>query len=159
MITTKIQVQQHLAEYIIGKYGARMNNPVSLPDNINLYHFIWDLMAKRPETNPIDSGNVEIILPDRREGKNPRIYNYLSLRAGRLIQAKIETMMWTELHEDLDHNKHRLGVEYIDTVHIFCQKYNITGISEDAMLKNYYRWRNTTRRRNKEKRSYYRQNN
>ncbi len=157
MITTKIQIIQHLAEYLIGKYGDRMNNPVTLPDNIQLYHFVWDLMAKRPVDKPVDFGNVELSLPDRREGKNPRVYNYLSARAAKLIQFKIETMMWTELHDDLDHNKHRLGVEYIDTIHIFCNKYNITGISEDAMLKNYYRWRNVTRRRNKEKRNYVRQ--
>ncbi|MPL74363.1 hypothetical protein SDC9_20235 [bioreactor metagenome] len=158
MITTKIHVHQHLAEYIIGKYGIRMNNPVTLPDNIPLYHFLWDLMSKRPEGHAIDTGNVELVLPDRRDGKNPRIYNYISARGAKLLQFKIETMLWTELHDELDHNKHRLGVEYIDTIHIFCNKYNITGISEDAMLKNYYRWRNVTRRRNKEKRSYTRQN-
>jgi len=158
MITTKIQIPQHLAEYIIGKYGARMNNPVSLPDNIPLYHFVWDIMSKRPDDKPIDSGNVELVLPDRREGKNPRVYNYISARGEKVIQFKIATMLWTELHDELDHNKHRLGIEYLDTVHIFCNKYNITGISEDAMLKNYYRWRNATRRRNKEKRTYFRQN-
>lgn len=157
MITTKIQILLHLSEYIIGKYGERMSNPVTLPPNIPLYHFVWDVMSKRPLDKQIDVGNVELVLPDRREGKNPRIYNYISARSEKLIQYKIETMMWTELHDDLDHNKHRLGLEYIDTIHIFCNKYNITGISEDAMLKNYYRWRNATRRRAKEKRSYSRQ--
>jgi len=158
MITTKIQVEQHLAEYIIGKYGVRMSNPVSLPDNIALYHFIWDVTIKRPSDKQVDVGNLEIVLPDRREGKNPRVYNYISQRGTKSIEVRIETMMWTELHEDLDHAKHRYGIEYIETIHVFCSKYNITGISEDAMLKNYYRWRNVTRRRNKEKRSYNRQN-
>lgn len=156
MITTKIQVAQHLAEYIIGKFGLRMNNPITLPENIPLYHFISDITLKRPVDRSIDNGNLEIVLPDRREGKNPRVYNFISNRSAKLVEDKIETMLWTELHEDLDHNKHRNGIEYCDTVHVFCCRYNIISITEDALLKNYYRWRNKVRRRNKEKRSYYR---
>lgn len=158
MITTKIQIAEHLAEYIIGKFSDGFCNPVSLPDNISLYHLVWDLTLKRPEDSQIDRGNLEIVLPDRREGKNPHVYNYISQRGAALISKKIETMMWAELHDELDDAKHRLGIEYIETIHVFCTRYNITDLTEDAMLKNYYRWRNTIRRRNKEKRSYNRKN-
>lgn len=153
MTTTTIQIKPHLAQYIIGKYGNGPDRPVRFPESIDLYHTIWDLMAKRPLDQPVDSGNLEIVLPDRRVGKNPEHYNYLCERSQVIIQRKIETAFFAELHDLLDEQKHRYCVEYIDTVHYFKMKYSIDSLTDDALLKNYYRWRETHRRK-KEKRSY-----
>lgn len=151
MITTKIQVKPHLAEYLRGKYGAE-SGVVRLPDDLDLYHTLWDLLIKRP-TNSIDVGNLELVLPDRRVGKSPEAFNYLSERGRTIMERRIEVMLWAELHDYLDEQKHCYGVEYADGVHVFKSKYVIGAITDDALLKNYYRWRDRVRKK-KTKRDY-----
>ena len=102
MITTKIEVPPHLCEYIRGKYCNLTSDPVRFPDNLNIYHVIFDLLQKRPSEAPVDRGNLEICLPERSIGKSPVTYNYLGLRSQVIISRKIELMMWAELHEYLD---------------------------------------------------------
>jgi hypothetical protein len=92
-------------------------------------------------------------LPNRREGKDPEYYNYLSERALRMLEDRIESMFWAELHDLIDYNKHILGIEYSETIYTFMLKYDISSISEDAIIKNYYRWRDKIRHR-KKKREY-----
>ena len=65
---------------------------------------------------------------------------------------RIELMMWAELHEYLDEQKHRYGIKYIDGVQFFMRRYGIDSLTEEAFLKHYQRWRAKVRR--KEKRSY-----
>ncbi len=154
MITSKIKIREHICEYAIGKFSADYCNPVKIPASFDLYHVIWDLVARRPYDRPVDSGNLEIVIPNRQEqqspntvtGKNPETFNYFSDRSAKIIDFKFETMMFAELHDLLDENKHRNGIEYQVTVHIFINKYNITSISEEALLKNYYRWRKKVKR-------------
>ena len=63
--------------------------------------------------------------------------------------------MWAEFHEimeDINHRPSELDFESIfniEIVHWFRCKYMIESISEDAFLKNYYRWREVLRRRKK----------
>lgn len=148
-MTTKITIKNHLQEYIIGKFYDEEKVAVRFPDSIDLYHTIYDLLEKRPMNIHRDCGNLEIFLPERSTGKKTSVYNYLGYRSVLIIQKKIETMMFAELHDLLDEQKHRYGIEYINTIHAFACKYSITSISEDAFLKNYYRWRNTIRKKNK----------
>ena len=152
MITTKIEVPTHLCEYIRGKYCNLTSDPVRFPDNLNIYHVIFDLLQKRPSEAPVDRGNLEICLPERSIGKSPVTYNYLGLRSQVIISRKIELMMWAELHEYLDEQKHRYGIKYIDGVQFFMRRYGIDSLTEEAFLKHYQRWRAKVRR--KEKRSY-----
>ena len=125
MITTKIEVPPHLCEYIRGKYCNLTSDPVRFPDNLNIYHVIFDLLQKRPSEAPVDRGNLEICLPERSIGKSPVTYNYLGLRSQVIISRKIELMMWAELHEYLDEQKHRYGIKYIDGVQFFMRRYGI----------------------------------
>jgi hypothetical protein len=109
-------------------------------------------MQQRPVNCPADSGNLEIALPSRRKNdgsvrKDPLVYNYLGERSAKIIERKLEVMMFAELHDRLDENKHRFGIEYIETIYEFMKQYAITSITEDALIKNYYRWRDVTRRR------------
>ncbi len=157
MTSTKITIKPHLAEYAHGKYAEDLSKPpVRFPDNLDIYHKIHDLTEKRPVNCMKDIGNLEIILPDRRHeigGKNPDTYNYLGIRSQALIERKIEIMMFAEIHDLLDENKHVYGIDFIDSVHYFMRKYCIESITEDAFLKNYQRWRDNQKRRSK-KRSY-----
>ncbi len=153
MITTKIQIKPHLVEYAYGKFNDHSREPIQFPDNLDVYHTIWDLLERRPVNCRVDIGNLEIALPDRRTGKNPESFNYLGQRSHDIIGRKIEVKMFAELHDELDEQKHLFGIDYIDTVHSFMLRYDIISISEDALLKNYYRWRDLVRKR-KLRRSY-----
>lgn len=149
MITVKISVEPHIAEYIRGKYFDDEAGTVKFPPLLDIYILIFDLLKKRPVDCPVDSGNLEFALPDRREGKDPVYYNYLSDRAQRVIGDKLRLMMWAELHDFMDENKHIKGIQFKDSVFLFMSKYGIEAITEDALLKNYQRWRDKLRRKNK----------
>lgn len=153
MVTVRICIKKHLEEYLRGKYCACQDIPVVFPDTADIYHAIFDLMEKRPANVGEPRGDLEIALPDRAIGKDPAWYNYLGERSQRIIERKVELMFWAELHDLVDHNKHIYGGEYAETVYSFMRKYDIESITEDALLKNYYRWREKVRRKDK-KRSY-----
>lgn len=155
MTKTRISVAPHLAEYLSGKFGDFKAGPVRLPDSSDLYHVIWDLLEKRPCNAVVESGNLELVLPERSVGKRPDTYNYLGRRSQSIINSKIELMMWSEAHDFIDEQKHQHGVDYKDSVIRFRQKYGIESLSEDAFIKNYYRWREKVRKKEK-KRDYLR---
>lgn len=146
MVTVKINVKSHLSEYAHGKYNNCHDGAVSFPDREDIYHVIYDLLEKRP-SNSVDTGNLEIVLPTRHVGKSPDSYNYLGVRSQRIIGAKLETMFWRDLHLLIDENKHLYGIQYIESVVYFMRKYGIQSITEDALLKNYYRWRDKVRKK------------
>lgn len=149
MITSKIQIKEHLCEYAKGKFGKELSNPISIPDKYDLYYTIWDLLSPRPATKYLDEGNLEISIPNPREvetRKNPLKFNWLSCTAAKIIEKKIEIMMFAELHDLLDENKHIKGLNFADSTHLFINKYSIESISEDALLKNYYRYRRSIKR-------------
>lgn len=153
MITTKIEIKPHLAEYLKGKFNEGEDGPIKIPDSFDLYSLLYDLMDVRPQGKSLDSGNVELILPCRSRGKSPKKFNYFSVTSVEIIGKKVATMMWADLHDLLEHNKHVEGIMYNDTVHIFINKHSINSITEDALLKNYYRWRDKVRKK-REKRRY-----
>lgn len=51
MITTSINIEPYLAEYLRGKYNNGSEEAFRIPDNTDLYHTIWTLMAKRQKIN------------------------------------------------------------------------------------------------------------
>ena len=149
MITVKIEIEPYIAEYIIGKYFDSESGVVRFPSGSDIYHLIYDLLAKRPADNPVDQGNLEFALPARRQGKDPETYNYLSQRSQRLLEKRMRTLLWAELHETMDEGKHIAGMQFKEIVYIFQRRYAIDSISEDGLLKNYQRWRDKLRRKKK----------
>jgi hypothetical protein len=149
MITVKISVENHIAEYIRGKYYCEEAGAVKFPPSHDIYILIYDLLQKRPVTDPVDVGNLEFALPERREGKDPLTYNYISGRSSKLLGEKMRVMMWAELHDFMDENKHVKGIQFKESVFVFMHRYGIESITEDALLKNYQRWRDKQRRKNK----------
>lgn len=158
MITTKIELPEHLKEYCIGKFNGTIDGPVRFPDATDIYHTIWDLTERRPINVHVDTGNLEIVLPKRDYGKSPEVYNFLGQRSQAIIIKKMELMMWAEVHDFIDENKHRYGIEHIQSVHTFMRRYDIHSISEDAFIKNFYRWRELCRKK-REKRAYKKEKN
>lgn len=149
MITVKISVEPSVAEYINGKYYDYEAGAVRFPPSLDIYILIYDLLQKRPVSNPVDTGNLEFVLPQRREGKDPVSFNYLSARAQKMLGDKMRLMMWAELHDFMDENKHISGIQFKESAFLFMRKYSIESIGEDALLKNYQRWRDKQRRRKK----------
>lgn len=149
MVKVKISVDPFVAEYIKGKFYNFEAGTVKFPSSLDIYILIYDLLQKRPANRPIDSGNLEFMLPERREGKDPVSYNWLSDRSQKLLADKMRLMMWAELHELMDENKHIHGIQFKESVFRFMRKYGIESITEDALLKNYQRWRDKQRRKKK----------
>ena len=148
-MTVRVTVEPHVAEYIKGKFYDPDVDAVRFPPTMDIYILIYDLLQKRPISCPIDTGNLEFVLPDRRIGKDPMTYNYLSNRAQKILGDKMRLMMWAELHDLMDENKHINGIQFKESVFIFMRKYSIESITEDALLKNYQRWRDKQRRKKK----------
>lgn len=154
MMTVKINIDQPVAEYIRGRYYDAEIGTVRFPSSCDIYIKIYDLLAKRPADKPVDTGNLEFALPDRRVanfagGKDPAVYNYISQRAAGILCNRFRLMMWAELHEFMDEEKHLKGAQYKDSAYTFLRKYSIESITDDALLKNYQRWRDKMRRRQK----------
>lgn len=158
MMVTKITITPYLVEYLFGKFNNGAEEPIHFPDDSDIYHVIWQLMMKQPKDSSfVDTGNLPIYLPNRREGKDPKTYNYLSPRSADIIEKHVKRMFNEELRSQLSDNRER-GRMYqdIEVVHQFVCNYGIESISEDALLKNFYRWRENIRkmrtRRNYERR-------
>lgn len=149
MITVKITIEPHVAEYITGKFFDHEAGAVRFPSALDIYILIYDLLQKRPVACPVDTGNLEFVLPERRIGKDPITFNYLSGRAQKILADKMRLMMWAELHDLMDENKHINGIQFKESVFMFMRKYAIESITEDALLKNYQRWRDKQRRKKK----------
>ena len=137
MITIRIQIESYLAEYVRGKYYDETVGTVRFPSSSDIYVTIYDLMEKRPVNCPADRGNLEFMLPDRREanfagGKSPEQFNYISVRGTAILEKRLRALMWAELHELMDENKHLHGIEFKETVFTFLKKYDISSIQEDG---------------------------
>lgn len=153
MIKIHITLKTHLAEYLNGKYFSKDQECVCLPDKLDLYHTLWNLLEKVPANcKPNLEGNICLGLPDRRLGKDPAIYNYLGLRSIQIINLRVEALFFGELRSRLDIGKNIYGLMYQDIVYEFKSEYMIDSITDDALLKDFYRWRENIRK--KEKRKY-----
>ena len=106
-------------------------------------------MAKRQRNqSPVDYGNLTFILPERRIGKDPHVYNYLSPHSVKMIEKEIRRMFNRELHAAMDENDmNGRPLNNLEVVNHFMCSYCIESVSEDALLKNFYRWRENMRKR------------
>lgn len=148
MLSISITLTPYLAEYIRGKYASGTDKPVVIPDSSDLYHVIWNYMSRRPSDVPDVPGNLTLALPNRREGKDPSVFNYLSERAVKCIDKAIRREFNQELHAFLLDNDQRGHLfDNIDIVLQFINMYGLESISEEALLKNFYRWRENLRKR------------
>ncbi|PTL32396.1 hypothetical protein C7120_13090 [Prevotella sp. oral taxon 376] len=148
-----IRIEPYLAEYVIGKYGVEeKNGAIKIPYNSDLYHCVWENMSNQRsnQTEPLD-GNLRILLPCRKTGngvpwKDPAYYNYLSAAASKEIESQIRRMFNFELHRVLLENE-EFGRKRrnLDVIYDFIRAYQLESISSDALLKNYYRFRNRLR--------------
>ena len=151
MTTATIQIEPYVAEYIRGKFFDAKVGAVHFPRSLDIYVTIYDLMERRPKGAGRDRGNLTFCLPDRRDannsgGKSPETYNWFSENSVKILERRMKVMMWAELHDTLDEAKHLRGIQFVESVYVFMRRYDLQSISEDALLKNYQRWRDKQRR-------------
>ena len=151
MVTARIEVPAAVGEYIRGKYGDEQG-VVRFPYELDIYHLLLDLTRRRPDSAGVDCGNLEIALPDPREcrragGKNPATFNYINPQGARILADRMTAMMWAEVHDFFDEQKHIYGMQFKESAFLFLCRYGIESLSEDALLKHYQRWRQKCRRK------------
>lgn len=153
MIQIHIFIKKHLAEFIRAKNGIYDERAVRIARDSDLGIMLYDLLQKRPKgMSPVDRGNLAIELSRYNDaGKSPLTYNFIDVRGVRIIEKKIELMMWAEAHEFIDFQKHREGIDLADAVYMFMKKFAITGVTMDCYLKNYQRWRDKVRKKTKKR--------
>lgn len=149
-----IQIEPYLAEYITAKYGIDASTGgIRIPHTTDLYFCVWEQMAKRRcNQAEVAQGNLRILLPVRKSGvdggpwKDPAYYNHLSPSSAKEIENQIRRMFNFELHRVLLENE-EFGRKRrnLDIVYDFIHTYQLKSISSDALLKNYYRFRNRIR--------------
>lgn len=149
-----IQIEQYLAEYICAKYRKdATTGGVKIPNTTDLYFCVWENMSKQRSNQPdITDGNLRIHLRFSQSWrhiqslKDPAYYNYLSPAAAKEIEAQIRRMFNFELHRVLLENE-EFGRQRrnLDVIYEFIRSYQLKSISSDALLKNYYRFRNRLR--------------
>lgn len=163
--TVGIHIEPYLAEYISKKFKIDpKTGGVKIPYTTDLYFVVWNLMSKPKLPSVVmEAGgavaNLRIHLPNRRHGseelpgKNPAYFNYLSTTAVKKIEMEVRLMFNFELHRLLLENE-EFGRprRNLDVVYDFIHTYHLKSITPDALLKNFYRYRN--RIRPKKSRSY-----
>jgi len=151
MQTTKFTIEDYLAEYLRGKWGVRdkegrITNVVEIPENVYLYHTISSLTQKKPRNVNKIEGNIEIVIPYRREGnKHPEIYNYISEEGARIFNSRVKRFFRADMHEFLDMKKHIEGISYKEAAFEFLGQYGIESFDSESVTKNYKRWREKIR--------------
>ncbi|WP_028897811.1 hypothetical protein [Prevotella sp. HUN102] len=145
-----IRIEPYLAEYIMAKYETDIaTGGVKIPPTTDLYFCVWEQMSrKRANQSEIVDGNLLIHLPFRKADtcspwKDPAYYNYLSSSAAKEVEGQIRRMFNFELHRVLLENE-EFGRKRrnLDVIYDFIHNYRLKSISSDALLKNYYRFRN-----------------
>ena len=151
-----IRIEPYLAEYIIGKYGIDLrSSAVKIPYTTDLYHCVWELMSRqRSNQSEPEDGNLHLQLPFRKgkagdsgmPWKDHAYYNYLSPASAKEIENQIRRMFNFELHRVLLENE-EFGRKKrnLDVIYDFIRAHQLKSISSDALLKNYYRFRNRLR--------------
>lgn len=152
--TATIQVPQYLATYALRKFTTNsQTGGIVIPDTFNLYHCVWQVMAKWPVerwhvgvTRRVDApeGNLVIHLPNRRtEGdirKDPRYWNYISPRSARAICRELKRLFDWEFHHYVENLlEYSPFITKKDAIRRFARKYALGIDVEDALLKNFQR--------------------
>lgn len=156
-VTILIRIEPYLAEYARSIFATRVSDGgVRMPSHSGLYHMVYDLLEKRRRDQPPAEGNLCLTLPCRRiadgtpsDGdddcqplKNPHYYNYLSPQSCRRVENYLRMRFNLEFHEVMMENEEQGRPQrHIEAVRQFLRRHRLTAISEDALLKNFRRFR------------------
>ena len=120
------------SEYLIAARDAcdRFLAQYADPVNGGVY---WNVA---PDGTPSDGDD------DCQPMKNPHYYNYLSPQACRRVENYLRMRFNLEFHEVMMENEDQgRPLRHLDVVRRFLHRHRLTAISEDALLKNFRRFR------------------
>ena len=142
--TLRIHIKPLLAEYLYGHYaGSIESGALHLPAGSYLYHSLQELLSRRPIGTPLrETGNLCLLLTAPHRGKNPATYNYLTQESIRLFEQRTLNQLQMELFDRMIHDRRQWGVPYIESVRCFIERYHIESISEEGLMKAFWRWKN-----------------
>lgn len=157
MVTTTIDVKPYLSAYMYVRYQSSVVsefNAIKLKSTENLYHVIKNLTVKRPKNvSWRENGNLTLVIPDPRYGKEPETYNYLGHDSILIIEEEIEIILKTELHSIMLKNKFQKGMMYKRSLQQFMETYHIDDKYEDGLMKAFQRWKKKTEEERKKEKS------
>lgn len=139
-----IRITPYLAEYATKKFPVDdRTGAIRIPDTSDLYHVVWNGMIKpRGGSPPQEECNLQILLPKRRDGKDPFYYNRMSAESVRAFERVLRVYFNFEFHRFLlDHDRRATRKNIIDLVDEFMCRYHLVSVSSDALIKNWQRYR------------------
>lgn len=132
--TASVRIEPYLAEYIQKKLEIEPETGgVKIPYTTDLYHVVWNCMAKPDSHHDVmQDCNLKIYLPSRRSkmdghpGKDPAYFNYLSSNAAKKIEEHIRLLFNFEFHRLMIENE-ELGrpLRNQDVVDNFIRRYSL----------------------------------
>ena len=139
----RFQIKPFLAEYLYARYAGNIEEGIlHLPPHSYLGRSLHELLCPRPYNAPArETGNVCLRLTSLHRGPSPTTYNYLTQANRRIFESRAQHLLHTELFERMLTDRHRRGISYIESIRCFLLKYQIDSISEEGLMKAFYRWR------------------
>ena len=92
IVEIRIEIKPYLKAYLYIQYDyCTLNGAIRFTKNKNLYSCLLQLTTTRPrEVSWRDQGNLALILPWPKVGKDPRIYNYMGKEHVELFEKEVE---------------------------------------------------------------------
>ncbi len=153
MTVAVLLVPAYLCEYVRALYADFSDErAVRFPPSSDLSQLLLSAMCRRRHDGGGEASAaagdslapLAVVLPTG-GGKRAETFCCLSADGQRRIVHRLRSMLWAELHGWLDDCLHRRGWTLQESVRLFCLRWGITTLSEGALLKNYYRWRQRVR--------------
>lgn len=141
--TIHLQVKPFLAEYLYARYAAnREDEALHLPPHSYLGRSLHELLGPRPYNASLrETGNLCLRLTTPHRGPSLTTYNYLTQENRRTFERRILHLLHAELFDRMLTDRSRKGISYIESVRQFLLKYQIDSISEEGLMKAFYRWK------------------
>lgn len=150
MLTVTFAIKPYLASYMYVRYRLCVEGKaIHLSNFTILYHCLHQLTVPHPRgVSWREAGNISLVLPNPRIGKNPEVFNYIGCGSALILEKKMEVEMKAELYEFLLENKFCNGVMYKQSMETFVDKYNmIELVSEESLMRAFQRWRKMSKER------------
>jgi len=148
---TRIRIKPYLAEYARHRYGcAGEERAVKIPYTSELYHIVYDGMARRGGESDPEDWNLALVLPcrSRHDGgtavplKNPRYYDWLPASSVCRMEDYLQRLFNFEFHQVMmDNEEQGRPLTLLAAVQHFIRSHGLRSVSEDTLLKNYQRFR------------------
>ncbi|MCI1681846.1 MAG: hypothetical protein LKI39_04755 [Bacteroides sp.] len=137
----RIEIKPYLKAYLDIQYDyCTLNGAIRFIKNQNLYSCLLQLTTTRPkDVFWKNEGNLALILPWPKVGKDSRIYNYMGKEHVELFEKEREREMRMNYYRFILENKFRQGITFQRSTKISMEKYGMEElIKEETLFKSFY---------------------